>query len=211
MFVLSREQAVEIYQPSLTVCLSISLRWCLPSRDPSDQHSDPDDPFWRGWSGTYTANVLLISGVFTDTALTLGAEYWGAYLCAAGSLPTVGLFPVGLEFIYTEHTRGGTEVRGTQWLRPYPEEVRGDQSVRVQVPDVCLLPAQFCTELRDVGFVWMQKKCPMGSPKWDLASILCTLTVHKASKPEASAWLRILKCSNFSTQHKHVHYFGRWL
>lgn len=43
------------------------------------------------------ANSLLISGAFTGTALLLGAELWGPYLRAAGSLPTVGLFPVGLQ------------------------------------------------------------------------------------------------------------------
>lgn len=30
--------------------------------------------------------------------------------------------------------------------------------MRMQVPDVCLLPAHFSTELREVGFVWMQTK-----------------------------------------------------
>lgn len=68
------------------------------------------------------------------------------------------------ELIYAEHTGGGTEVRGTRQLRPYPEEVRGDQSVRLQVPDVCLLPARFSTELREAGFVWMQKKKSQGMP-----------------------------------------------
>lgn len=51
------------------------------------------------------------------------------------------------------------------------------------------------------------EKTLRGRPKCDLAS----LAAQEASKPEASAWLYILKCSIFSAQYKNVHYFRRWL
>lgn len=83
----------------------------------------------------------------------------------------------------------------------------GDQSKRMQVSDVCPVNSQVCTELRAEGFVWTQKKLSEEDPSVIFNRVLPSLL----RKPEASAWLYILKCSIFSTQYKNVHYFRRWL